>query len=184
MDRRRPVLITALVASFGFLSMALASSMGAEVQRPLSTVVIGGLVSSTILTLLIIPALTVESLVTGSSHSNHKDAAMSILLSMGLYVFAGLCEIGGGYLVWLWFREGRPLGYGIAGAAILILYGIIPTFQTAHFGRVYAAYGGMFIILSLLWGWAMDGMRPDRFDIMGAALCLVGMAMIMYAPRG
>jgi small multidrug resistance family-3 protein len=109
---------------------------------------------------------------------------MSILLSVGLYVFAGLCEIGGGYLVWLWFREGRPLGYGIAGAAILILYGIIPTFQTAHFGRVYAAYGGMFIVLSLLWGWAMDGMRPDRFDTIGAALCLVGMAMIMFAPRG
>ena len=109
---------------------------------------------------------------------------MPILLSIGLYVFAGLCEIGGGYLVWLWFREGRPLGYGIAGATILILYGIIPTFQTAHFGRVYAAYGGMFIVLSLLWGWAMDGMRPDRFDTMGAALCLVGMAMIMYTPRG
>ena len=109
---------------------------------------------------------------------------MSILSSIGLYVFAGLCEIGGGYLVWLWFREGRPLGYGIAGAAILILYGIIPTFQTAHFGRVYAAYGGMFIVLSLLWGWAMDGMKPDRFDIMGGALCLVGMAVIMFAPRG
>ena len=109
---------------------------------------------------------------------------MSIVLSIGLYVFAGLCEIGGGYLVWLWFREGRPLGYGIAGAAILILYGIIPTFQTAHFGRVYAAYGGMVSVLSLLWGWAMDGMKPDRFDIMGGALCLVGMAVIMFAPRG
>jgi small multidrug resistance family-3 protein len=109
---------------------------------------------------------------------------MPILLSIGLYVLAGLCEIGGGYLVWLWFRERRPIGYGIAGAAILILYGIIPTFQTAHFGRVYAAYGGMFIVLSLLWGWTMDGMRPDRFDIMGGALCLVGMAVIMYAPRG
>jgi small multidrug resistance family-3 protein len=109
---------------------------------------------------------------------------MPILLSIGLYVLAGLCEIGGGYLVWLWFREGRPLGYGIAGAAILTLYGIIPTFQPAHFGRVYAAYGGMFIVLSLLWGWAMEGMKPDRFDIMGAGLCLVGMGMIMYAPRG
>ena len=109
---------------------------------------------------------------------------MSILLSIGLYVFAGLCEIGGGYLVWLWFREGRPLGYGIAGAAILILYGIIPTFQTAHFGRVYAAYGGMFIVLSLLWGWAMDGMRPDRFDAIGAVLWLAGMAIVMCAPRG
>ena len=84
----------------------------------------------------------------------------------------------------LWFREGRPIGYGIAGAVILILYGIIPTFQTAHFGRVYAAYGGMFIVLSLLRGWAMDGMKPDRGDIMGGAICLVGMAVIMYAPRG
>jgi len=109
---------------------------------------------------------------------------MPLLLSIGLFVVAGLCEIGGGYLVWIWFREGRPIGYAIAGSAILILYGIIPTFQPAHFGRVYAAYGGMFIVLSLLWGWVMDGMRPDRFDIMGGALCLVGMAMIMYAPRG
>jgi len=63
-------------------------------------------------------------------------------------------------------------------------YGIIPTFQTAHFGRVHAAYGGMDIVLSLLWGWAMDGMRPDRFDTIGAILYLVGMAVIMYAPRG
>ena len=79
--------------------------------------------------------------------------------------------------------RGTPLGCGIAGAAILILYGIIPTYQTAHFGRVYAAYGGMFIILSLLWGWAVDSSRPDRFDIIGAAICLVGMAVIMYAHR-
>jgi small multidrug resistance family-3 protein len=109
---------------------------------------------------------------------------MPLLLSIGLFVVAGLCEIGGGYLIWLWFREGRPIGYAIAGAVILILYGIIPTYQTAEFGRVYAAYGGMFIVLSLLWGWAMDGMRPDRFDAIGAVICLVGMAVIMYAPRG
>jgi small multidrug resistance family-3 protein len=108
---------------------------------------------------------------------------MPLWLSIGLFVVAGLCEIGGGYLVWLWFREGRSLGYGIAGAAILILYGIIPTYQTGHFGRVYAAYGGMFIILSLLWGWAVDSSRPDRFDTIGATICLVGMAVIMYAPR-
>lgn len=108
---------------------------------------------------------------------------MSLVNSLGLFVLAGLCEIGGGYLVWLWFREGQPLVYGIAGAVILILYGIIPTFQSAHFGRVYAAYGGMFIVLSLLWGWTLDDARPDRFDIIGGALCLVGMAVIMYAPR-
>lgn len=109
---------------------------------------------------------------------------MPLLLSIGLFVVAGLCEIGGGYLVRLWFREGRPLGYGIAGAAILILYGIIPTLQTTHFGRVYVAYGGMILSLLHFWGWGMDGMRPDRFDTIGAALCLVGMAIIMYAPRG
>ena len=108
---------------------------------------------------------------------------MSIVHSLVLFVLAGLCEIGGGYLVWLWFREGRPVAYGIVGAAILILYGIIPTFQPANFGRVYAAYGGMFIVLSLIWGWALDGARPDRFDISGGILCLVGMAVIMYAPR-
>ena len=108
---------------------------------------------------------------------------MTLPISLGLFVLAGLCEIGGGYLVWLWFREGRPLSYGMAGAVILILYGIIPTFQPTHFSRVYAAYGGMFIVLSLIWGWALDGARPDRFDIIGGTICLVGMAVIMYAPR-
>jgi len=109
---------------------------------------------------------------------------MSIPLSIGLFVLAGLCEIGGGYLVWLWLREGRPIAYAFAGAVILILYGVIPTFQAAHFGRVYAAYGGMFIVLSLLWGWSMDGIRPDRFDAIGALISLAGMAVIMYWPRG
>lgn len=108
---------------------------------------------------------------------------MSFALSISLFIVAGLCEIGGGYLVWLWFREGKPLGYAAAGAVLLILYGIIPTLQPAHFGRVYAAYGGMFIILSLLWGWGVDSVRPDRFDVVGAAICLIGMAVIMYMPR-
>lgn len=108
---------------------------------------------------------------------------MSMPVSIGLFVLAGLCEIGGGYLVWLSIRGGKPIGYALAGGLILILYGIIPTFQPAHFGRVYAAYGGMFIILSLLWGWGFEGSRPDRFDTLGALLCFAGMAVIMYAPR-
>lgn len=108
---------------------------------------------------------------------------MIIPMSVGLFVLAGLSEIGGGYLVWLWLREGKPVGYAILGAVILVLYGIIPTFQPAHFGRVYAAYGGMFIVLSLLWGWGMDGTPPDRFDVIGAIICFAGMAVIMYAPR-
>jgi small multidrug resistance family-3 protein len=109
---------------------------------------------------------------------------MALLSSVGLFVFAGLCEIGGGYLVWLWLREGKPIAYGIAGAVILVLYGIVPTLQPAHFGRVYAAYGGMFIVLSLLWGWGFDGTRPDRFDVVGCLICLLGMMIIMYWPRG
>ena len=108
---------------------------------------------------------------------------MSIPSSLGLFVLAGLCEIGGGYLVWQWLREGRSLSFGLIGGIILMIYGVIPTFQDAHFGRVYAAYGGMFILLSLLWGWAMDGTTPDRFDVMGGLLCLAGVAVIMYVPR-
>lgn len=69
------------------------------------------------------------------------------------------------------------------GGGLLIGYGLIPTLQPAHFGRVYAAYGGMFIVLSLLWGWGIDGVRPDRYDAMGAIICLGGMIVIMYAPR-
>lgn len=108
---------------------------------------------------------------------------MSLSVSLGLYVLAGLCEIGGGYLVWLAVRGGWHWGIGVAGAVILVLYGIIPTFQPSHFGRVYAAYGGMFIVLSLVWGWGIDGVRPDRYDAMGAVLCLAGMMVIMYVPR-
>ena len=108
---------------------------------------------------------------------------MSLPSSIGLFILAGLCEIGGGYLVWLWLREGRSPTYGIVGAIILFLYGILPTLQPAHFSRVYAAYGGMFIVLSLLWGWGIDGVRPDRYDAVGALLCLVGMIVMMYAPR-
>jgi small multidrug resistance family-3 protein len=108
---------------------------------------------------------------------------MSLPLSVGLFVLAGLFEIGGGYLVWLSLREEKPLWYALIGGVVLILYGIIPTLQQAHFGRVYAAYGGVFIVLSLLWGWSLDGTRPDKFDTLGAAMCLTGAAIMMYAPR-
>ena len=106
-----------------------------------------------------------------------------MIRSIALFIAAGLCEIGGGYGVWLWLREKRSIGFAIAGAALLILYGILPTFQQAHFGRVYAAYGGVFIVLSILWGWTIDGIAPDRYDLIGGAICLIGIATIMYAPR-
>lgn len=108
---------------------------------------------------------------------------MQIAKSLFYFVLAGLCEIGGGYLVWLWLREERSIWFALLGAIILILYGIIPTFQPANFGRVYAAYGGIFIVLSILWGWLIDGIAPDRFDLMGGIISLIGVFMIMYWPR-
>jgi len=108
---------------------------------------------------------------------------MQHMLSIIYFLCAGLCEIGGGYLVWRWLREGKSLWYGVLGAIILILYGVIPTFHPAHFGRVYAAYGGVFIGLSILWGWQIDRVAPDRFDLMGACVALIGVAIIMYWPR-
>jgi small multidrug resistance family-3 protein len=107
---------------------------------------------------------------------------MSIANSIGLFLVAGLFEIGDGYLVWQWWRNGRHWGIGLMGA-VLILYGIIPTYQTEHFGRVYAAYGGWFIVLSVLWGWAIDQIAPDRYDLLGGLVCLAGVAIMMYVPR-
>ena len=106
-----------------------------------------------------------------------------MLRSLLYFLIAGICEIGGGYLVWISLREQRGIFYFIAGAAILVLYGIVPTFQPASFEKVYAAYGGVFIVLSLLWGLWVDGYIPDRFDCLGALLCLIGVWFIMYAPR-
>jgi small multidrug resistance family-3 protein len=85
--------------------------------------------------------------------------------------------------VWQWWRGGAHWSLGAAGAIFLMMYGIVPTYQPAQFGRVYAAYGGWFIVLSILWGWAVDRIAPDGYDLLGAAICLVGVALIMYAPR-
>jgi len=108
---------------------------------------------------------------------------MAILKSLSLFVLAGLCEIGGGYLIWLWFKEDRSLWYGIGGAVLLALYGVVATYQTASFGRVYATYGGIFIILSLLWAWRVDNFKPDRYDIIGALICIAGVLIMFYTPR-
>ena len=109
---------------------------------------------------------------------------MNAIRSVGLFVAAGLAEIGGGYLIWRWLREGAPLIVGIAGAIILVGYGIIPTLQrSSDFGRIYAAYGGVFVVASLLWGWGVDGFRPDRYDVVGASVVVVGVAIIYFGPR-
>ena len=86
-------------------------------------------------------------------------------------------------MVWQSLRESRPWNWGLLGAVLLVLYGVVPTFQTAHFGRVYAVYAGFFIVLSLLWGWVLDGNRPDHLDLIGGAVSLVGVAIMMYGPR-
>jgi small multidrug resistance family-3 protein len=106
-----------------------------------------------------------------------------ILKSILLFIAAGICEIGGGYLVWLWLRNDRGFLLGVMGGLVLFLYGVVPTFQPAHFGRVYAAYGGVFVVLSLLWGWLIDNRAPDLFDLIGGAISIVGVAIIMYWPR-
>lgn len=106
------------------------------------------------------------------------------MLALLLFVLAGLAEIGGGYLIWLWLREAKPLWFGVLGGLILIAYGILPTLQRfPSFGRVYAAYGGIFIVLAILWGWLVDKQAPDRYDCIGAAICLIGVSVMLWAPR-
>lgn len=107
-----------------------------------------------------------------------------MLYAIILFIVAGLAEIGGGYLIWLWLRDGMPAWYGVLGGIILVAYGVIPTLQHfPTFGRVYAAYGGVFIILAILWGWGIDKETPDFYDWFGAAICLVGVSIILWAPR-
>jgi small multidrug resistance family-3 protein len=106
-----------------------------------------------------------------------------MMQSLALFLLAGLCEIGGGYLFWLWLREGKSFWLAIAGTVILAIYAVLPTLQPVSFGRAYAAYGGVFIVLSILWGWGVDRVVPDKYDLLGGLIALVGVLVIMYAPR-
>lgn len=110
---------------------------------------------------------------------------MTVLRSIGLFVLAAIAEIGGAWLIWQGMREHRGITWIGAGIIALGLYGFVATLQPdAHFGRILAAYGGVFVAGSLAWGMALDGYKPDRYDITGALICLVGVAVIMYVPRG
>ena len=86
-------------------------------------------------------------------------------------------------MVWICLKADKPLWIGLLGGLILVCYGIVATFQNANFGRVYAAYGGIFIVLVLLWGWTVDGFVPDKYDLIGAAIALIGAGIIIYMPR-
>jgi small multidrug resistance family-3 protein len=109
---------------------------------------------------------------------------MDVLRSIPLFVLAAVAEIGGAWLVWQGVREQRGLAWIGAGVIALGLYGFVATLQPdAHFGRILAAYGGVFVAGSLAWGMAFDGFKPDRWDIAGALVCLLGVSLIMYAPR-
>lgn len=106
------------------------------------------------------------------------------LRSILLFVAAAVLEIGGAWLIWQGFREHRGAAWIGAGAVSLVAYGFVATLQPdAHFGRILAGYGGVFVAGSLLWGVLADGFRPDRSDLIGAAVCLAGVGVIMYGPR-
>ncbi|MEW9553644.1 YnfA family protein [Nonomuraea sp. NPDC050783] len=110
---------------------------------------------------------------------------MTVVRSLLLFALAAVAEIGGAWLVWQGVREQRGLLWIGAGVVALGLYGLVATLQPdAGFGRVLAAYGGVFVAGSLLWGMVVDGFRPDRWDVTGALVCLAGVLVIMYAPRG
>jgi len=109
---------------------------------------------------------------------------MSAIRTIALFVVAAIAEIGGAWLVWQGVREHRGVAWIGAGIAALAAYGFVATLQQdSHFGRILAAYGGIFVAGSLAWGIVVDGFEPDRYDYAGAAVCLVGVSVIMFAPR-
>ena len=112
-----------------------------------------------------------------------SEKLKNYITSVLLFFLAGLCEIGGGYLVWLWLREDFGFVLGAIGGFVLFLYGIVPTFQKTYFHRIYAAYGGVFIVMAVFWGWLIDDVKPDSYDIIGTMIAVIGVLIIFYYPR-
>ena len=112
--------------------------------------------------------------------SGHPATLGGVLRTVALFALAAVAEIGGAYLIWVGLREHKGASYVALGVLALAGYGVVATLQESNeFGRVLAAYGGVFVVGSLLWGVAFDGFRPDRFDLAGAAVCLAGVCLIM-----
>ncbi|MBE0577854.1 YnfA family protein [Devosia sp.] len=110
---------------------------------------------------------------------------MPIVVTTGLiYAGAALAEIAGCFAFWVWLRQGQSPIWLAAGIPSLIAFAWLLTLAPAeHAGRAYAAYGGVYIVASLLWLWLIDGTAPDRWDLVGGALALVATAIILFAPR-
>jgi small multidrug resistance family-3 protein len=109
---------------------------------------------------------------------------MSVTRTLALFVVAAIAEIGGAWLIWQGVREHRGVAWIGAGIAALAAYGFVATLQQDNnFGRILAAYGGIFVAGSLAWGIVVDSFRPDRWDYLGSAVCLVGVGVIMFGPR-
>ena len=116
----------------------------------------------------------------------HREAGPSKpMKSIVYFCLAALCEIGGCFSVWAWLRENRSGWWVIPGACSLGLFAYLLTRVDASFaGRAYAAYGGIYIASSILWMWLVEHAAPDRYDLLGAALCLAGTCIILFTPRG
>ena len=125
-----------------------------------------------------------QSIGTQPSQASLLWTPQTIALSILLFIVAGLLEVGGGWLVWQTVREHKQWTYAAAGVIALIGYGFVPCLQpTADFGRVYAIYGGFFIVLAFAWARQFDGYLPDLGDLIGAAIALSGVLVIMLWPR-
>ena len=106
-----------------------------------------------------------------------------MLTSIGIFIFAALLEISGGYLIWRWLKNHQGKIIGLIGGLILFSYSVVMTLQPENFGKVYAAYGGIFVVFSLLWGYWIDKKKPDRFEIFGSIVVLIGISIMFYFTR-
>ena len=108
---------------------------------------------------------------------------VEVVSTLGIFFLAAMLEIGGGYLVWKWLRNHKGKILGVVGATVLFTYGIVMTLQPENFGKVYATYGGIFVVTSIIWGYWIDKKKPDRFEIVGAIVVLIGVVVMFYLPR-
>ena len=108
---------------------------------------------------------------------------MVVVKALAVFILAALCEIGGGYLIWQWLRADKSGWLGVAGAALLVLYSVVATWQAFSFGKTYAVYGAIFIVMSIAWAGYFDGFRPDKWDVIGGAITVVGVGVILFWPR-